>query len=77
MQATATADLLAGAAPAPGLCWLVGRSGLVMLSRDGQTWQTLASPAAGVDLFTIIATDALTATVTTADGRTYRTSDGG
>ncbi|HZB24888.1 MAG TPA: hypothetical protein VE379_02070, partial [Vicinamibacterales bacterium] len=37
-QATATAELLAGAAPAPGICWIVGRSGLVMLTRAGQTW---------------------------------------
>ena len=76
-QATATADLLAGAAPASGICWIVGRSGLVMLSRDGQTWQTLASPAGSVDLVAITATDALSAAVTSADKRTYRTIDGG
>lgn len=76
-HATATADVLAGAAPAPGTCWIVGRSGLVMLTRDGQTWQALASPSAGVDLLTVTATDALSASVTTADKRTYRTIDGG
>ena len=76
-QATATSEPLAGAAPAPAICWIVGRSGLVMLSRDGQTWQTLAPPAPGVDLLTITAIDALSATVTTADKRTYRTIDGG
>lgn len=76
-QATVTAELLAGAAPAPGICWIVGRSGLVMLSRDGRTFQTLAAPAGNVDLVTVTATDALSAAVTTADGRTYRTIDGG
>ena len=48
-----------------------------MLSRDGQTWQTLAAPAPGVDLVAVTATDALSAAVTTADKRTYRTIDGG
>ena len=76
-QATATAEPLAGASPAPGICWMVGRSGLVMLTRDGQTWQRLASPAPNADLVTVTATDALSAAVTTADGRTYRTIDGG
>ena len=76
-QATATAEPLAGAAPAPAICWIVGRSGLVMLTRDGQTWQALASPSTGVDLVAVTATDALAAAVTTADKRTYRTIDGG
>ena len=76
-QLTATADLLAGTSPTSGTCWVVGRSGLVLRSSDGQTWQTTASPAPGIDLVAVSAPGPLAATVTTIDGRTYRTSDGG
>ena len=75
-QATASSDLLAGACPAPTTCWIVGRAGVVLRSTDGQTWQTISFPAA-TDLVTVTASDLLSAVVTTSDGRTYRTSDGG
>jgi len=68
--------LTAGSAPAPTVCWLVGPGGVVVLSTDGATWQRLAFPDAS-DLIAVRATDAVNATVTTADGRTFRTTDGG
>jgi len=63
-------------APSEGVCWVVGRSGTVLRSTDHQTWQRVNIPQA-VDLSAITATDARTATVMTADGRTFSTSDGG
>jgi hypothetical protein len=69
-------DLTAGASPSPSVCWLVGRTGTVLRSTDGRTWQRVAFPEVA-DLVAIRATDARTATVSTADGRTFRTSDGG
>jgi len=71
-----TEDLMAGAAPSPTVCWIVGRGGTVLLSTDGLQFRRIAFPERA-DLVAIQATDALTATVTTADGRRFRTSDGG
>jgi hypothetical protein len=69
-------DLIAGASPAPDVCWLVGRAGTVLLTTDGRSWQRLRFPEA-VDLVAIRATDAATATVVTADGRSFTTEDAG
>ena len=71
-----TEDLTAGVAPSPTVCWIVGRRGTVLLSTDGLQWRRLAFPESA-DLVTVQATDALTATVTTADNRRFRTADGG
>jgi Putative zinc-finger len=68
--------LTAGAAPAANVCWLVGRAGAVILSTDGRVWRRLTFPEQ-VDLTAVTATDARTATVTTADGRRFGTADGG
>jgi hypothetical protein len=71
-----TEDLTAGAAPSPTVCWVVGRSGTVLRSTDGRRWQRVAFPEPA-DLVAVQASDAVTASVTTAAGRTFRTSDGG
>jgi hypothetical protein len=69
--------LTAGASPSPSVCWLVGRGGVVLLSTDeGRSWQRVAFPVA-VDLVSIRAVDDKTATVVTADRRTFSTSDAG
>lgn len=68
--------LLAGSAPAPDICWVVGRAGVVLLSTDGVTFRRVASPAAG-DLTAVRAQDGRRAVVTTADGRTLVTTDAG
>jgi hypothetical protein len=66
----------AGASPAPLVCWIVGRDGLVLLATDGTNFTRLPFPAR-VDLVSITADDARRATVTTADGRTFQTNDNG
>ena len=70
-------DLNAGSSPAPAVCWIVGKGGLVLLSTDGETWRRLSFPDASVDLVAVTAIDGLTATVTAANGRVYRTLDAG
>lgn len=78
-QETGTAGdlLLAGASPAPNVCWLVGRQGAVLLTTDGLTWRRIEFPEPKVDLVAVTARDALSAAVTTADRRVYQTDDGG
>lgn len=70
-------EIRAGAAPSPTTVWLVGRAGVVLLTADGQQWQRLTFPDATADLVAVTAVDALSATVTTSEGRRYRTTDGG
>ncbi len=55
---------------------VVGRGGVVLLSTDGRTWRRVAFPEIA-DLSAVQATDARTASVSTADGRLFSTSDGG
>ena len=68
--------LTAGSSPTPSVCWLVGSGGTVLVTVDGRTWRRLAFPET-VELIAVRATDAQSATVTTADGRTFSTVDGG
>lgn len=75
-QTQVIADLTTGASPTPSVCWLVGRAGLVLLSTDARTWRRVTFPESA-DLVAVQATDDSTATVTTADGRKFSTSDGG
>jgi hypothetical protein len=72
----ASVPLTAGSAPSERVCWLAGRSGTVLRSTDGETWARVWFPET-VDLVAITASDAQTASVTSADGRTFRTADGG
>ncbi|MEO7133383.1 MAG: zf-HC2 domain-containing protein [Vicinamibacterales bacterium] len=65
-----------GAAPARSVCWLIGADGMVMLTSDGITFTEVRLPERA-DVAAIVATDARSATVTTADGRRYRTDDSG
>ena len=71
-----TAMLTAGASPAPAICWLVGREGIVLLSTDDRTWRRVAFPETA-DLSSVRATDDKSATVITSDGRAFKTTDGG
>jgi len=71
-----TADLTAGASPSGTVCWVVGRTGTVLVTTDGRQWRRLTFPVA-VDLAAVQATDARTAAVTSRDGRRFRTDDGG
>lgn len=69
-------EVLAGASPGPLACWLVGRNGLVLLATDGTNFTRLPFPES-VDLVAVSSPEARIATVTTADGRVYRTEDAG
>ena len=68
--------LTAGAAPGGLVCWLVGRTGTVLLTTDAVRFSRLTAPAA-TDLIAVRASDARTATVTAADGRRFTTTDQG
>jgi hypothetical protein len=70
------AAMTAGSAPSPLVCWLVGRSGTVLLTTDGQTWQRVAFPES-LDLVAVQATDARSAVITAADRRQFRTTNAG
>lgn len=73
---SAPAELTAGAAPSPSVCWVVGRGGVVLRSTDGRSFSRLTFPEM-TDLSAVRATDARTASVTSADGRVFSTTDGG
>jgi hypothetical protein len=70
------ADLAAGSAPSPTVCWIVGAAGTVLLTTDGERWARRPFPEA-VDLVAVSAPDARRAVVTTLDGRRFETLDGG
>jgi photosystem II stability/assembly factor-like uncharacterized protein len=67
--------LIAGSAPSSLICWIVGESGLVLRSANSSTFVRVPFPEA-TDLTSVQAASALEATVTTRDGRMFRTSDG-
>ena len=69
-------SLTSGAAPSATVCWIIGRAGLVLRTTDGKEF-TRVTPPAPADLISITAQDALRASVTTAGGQTFTTTDGG
>lgn len=71
----AAGQLIATSA-AGGVCWAVGRAGLVLRSIDGRIWERINFPEM-TDLSSVRATDASTASMSTADGRTFSTANGG
>ena len=76
-QTSATAPLTAGAAPSADICWIVGRSGIVLRTIDGgASWQAIAGPDRA-DLTQVAATGPSTATVTTSDARRFTTDNAG
>ena len=71
-----TTDLLAGSAPTDKVCWIVGGSGTILHTTDaGAHWQKLRPPVQE-DILTVVAEDALRATVSLTNG-SYQTTDGG
>jgi photosystem II stability/assembly factor-like uncharacterized protein len=58
------------------VCWFVGRAGLVVRTTDGRAWALVSFPER-LDLASITAADAQSASVTTVDGRVFVTTDGG
>jgi hypothetical protein len=74
--ANAGVELTVGSAPSPTACWFVGRAGVVIRTADGRTWTRAKFPEQ-VDLVSVTAADAQSASVTTVDGRVFATTDGG
>jgi len=70
------AQITAGVAPTPAVCWLVGKGGVVLLSIDGQRFNRVTAPT-DADLVSVRAVGAQIASVTAADGRMFTTEDGG
>ena len=70
---------VAGSAPTAKVCWVVGERGTILRTTDGKTWTTIQPPVvANSEGFAgIEAQDESSATVTTADGRKFSTTDGG
>lgn len=71
-----SADLLAASAPLETVCWVVGRSGTILRTTDGEHWEKISSPAT-VDWIGIKTRDALHARILAAGGAIYVTEDGG
>jgi photosystem II stability/assembly factor-like uncharacterized protein len=71
-----TYTLTAGSSPAPAVCWIVGRAGVVYLTTDGVRFTRVSFPVS-TDLASVQATDDRHATVRSVDGRTFRTEDQG
>jgi hypothetical protein len=70
------ADITAGSAPAPSICWLVGRAGVIFLTEDGKNWRKLTSPSPS-DLVAVVAKSATSATVTVTEEEKWSTDDAG
>lgn len=69
-------QLEAGSAPTTKICWIVGGNGLIYVTKDSKKWKKITPPGA-FDFVSVSATDASNATVTTADGLKYATTNGG
>jgi trimeric autotransporter adhesin len=70
------APIVAVSAPSGEICWLVGRGGTILLTKNAKSWKKVLPPVA-IDLTGVTAQDARSAIVTTIDGREFSTTDGG
>ena len=77
MSAVPNASVVAGDAPTAAVCWLVGLRGAVWITTDGGARFRRVTVTGEPDLRAVTAEDARSANVTAADGRTFRTTDGG
>lgn len=68
--------ITAGTSPAPLVCWMVGRRGLVLVATDGTNFTRIPFPET-VDLASVSSPELRIVVVTTADGRTFRTENAG
>jgi len=76
VRSNATETLTHGVSPSGTICWFIGKDGVVLVTADGSIFAKVDLPVR-LDVASINATDARSATVTTADGRTFRTDDSG
>jgi hypothetical protein len=70
------APIVALSAPSGNICWVVGRGGTMLLTKNGKSWKKI-SPPERIDLVGVTAQDAESAVVTAVDGRKFTTGDGG
>jgi len=70
------AALAAGSAPSPTVCWVVGSKGVIYRTTDGITWKKIHSPAE-TDFTAVSAKDASSATLTSAAGKKFSTTNNG
>ena len=70
------AQLTAGAAPAKKVCWLVGKGGMILVTKDITHWKKIPAPIPA-DFTAVTAKSASSAVVTTANGQKFSTQDGG
>ena len=68
--------LTAGSAPKANVCSVVGSSGTILRTVDGENWQRVKSPTSQ-DLTGVPAQDTDTASITAKDGSVFTTKDGG
>jgi hypothetical protein len=69
-------EIAAGSSPTPKICWLVGSGGTIFMTKDASNWKKIAPPVSA-DFTAVTANDASSATITAANGRKFRTTDGG
>jgi hypothetical protein len=75
-QPDPNALLVDGSAPSAKICWLVGNDGAILMTKDAMKWRKLPPPIPA-DFTAVMAKSASEATVTTADGQKFSTTDGG
>jgi photosystem II stability/assembly factor-like uncharacterized protein len=76
VRANPTETVTHGVSPSGTICWFIGKDGLVLVTTEGTIFARVDLPVR-VDVASIVATDARSATVTTVDGRTFHTDDSG
>lgn len=73
---TSVIQLLAGSAPSEQVCWIAGKQGMILRTKDHEHFQRIHPPVVA-DFTAVAAQDAEIATVTASDGRKFSTQDGG
>ena len=73
---SANAELAAGSAPSRNVCWVVGAKGTIYRTIDGITWKKVHAPSPA-DLTAVSAKDASSATLTSAAGKKFSTTNNG
>ena len=69
-------SLVSGSSVLERLSWMIGTSGTILRTTDGQRWETLHAPTT-MDLVSVQARTVDAATVIAAGGLSYYTIDGG
>lgn len=68
--------LTGGSAPSAKICWLVGKSGMILVTKDTTHWKRIPPPVPA-DFVAVDAKNASSATVTAVDGQKFSTDNEG